>query len=186
MTANETVAAVVDALDAVGIPYLLAGGYSANFYGVTRATKDADFVVQIKAGDIVELGKRLTPALKLDPQLRFEGVTGTYRYVLTHTEIPFKVEIFLLTDDPHDQARFARRVKMQTWSRQVWLPTVEDLLVMKLRWSHIARRQKDLEDIRNIVAVQKGQIDWKYVHQWCDKHGTRATLDELIRDLPST
>jgi hypothetical protein len=48
--ANEIVGAVADALDRSNIPYLLAGSYSSNFYGLARATRDADFVIQLASG----------------------------------------------------------------------------------------------------------------------------------------
>jgi hypothetical protein len=47
MTGNEATLAVIDALEACSIPYMLVGSYSSNIYGVERSTQDADFVVEI-------------------------------------------------------------------------------------------------------------------------------------------
>ena len=41
MNSLEATAAVIDALEQAGIPYLLVGGFSSNAYGIARATKDA-------------------------------------------------------------------------------------------------------------------------------------------------
>ena len=42
--AEEAVLAVVDTLEVLGIPNMLVGSFSCNFYGIGRSTKDADFV----------------------------------------------------------------------------------------------------------------------------------------------
>src|SRR5947209_6722588 len=103
MSGNEATLAVIDALEALDIPYMLVGSYSSNFYGVPRSTEDADFVVQVGSQSVASLAERLGPAFRLDPQLSFETVTATTRQVLAIAEIPFKVEFFHLSDDPHDQ-----------------------------------------------------------------------------------
>ena len=38
---------VANALAECGIPYMLAGSFSSNYYGIPRSTKAADFVVQL-------------------------------------------------------------------------------------------------------------------------------------------
>ena len=50
MTGNEATLAVIDALEACSIPYMLVGSYSSNVYGVERSTQDADFVVDWRRG----------------------------------------------------------------------------------------------------------------------------------------
>ena len=49
------------------------------------------------------------PPFQLDPQMSFETVTATSRYVLHLADDLFSVELFLLSDDAHDLERFARR-----------------------------------------------------------------------------
>jgi hypothetical protein len=38
--------------------------------------------------------------------------------------------------------------------------------------------------VRNVIAVQGEAIDWDYVYSWCDRHGTRALLDEIRASIP--
>ena len=53
---------------------------------------------------------------------------------------PFSIELFLLSDDAHDQERFARRRREQIARPRRLLPTVEDVIITKLRWSHAGRQ----------------------------------------------
>jgi len=32
--------------------------------------------------------------------------------------------------------------------------------------------------------IQGDRLDWPYVESWCDRHGTRALLDEIRRSVP--
>jgi len=184
MTSEEAAALVIDALEAVGVNYMLVGSFSSNFYGVPRATADADFVVQLGRTSVSEIAERLRPALRLDPQSRFEGVTATTRYVFHAADTPFEVELFLLTDETFDQERFKRRVRVSLLGRETFLPTAEDVIIMKLLWSERGKRAKDLDDARNVALIQKDALDWDYVHSWCDRHGTRQLLDEIRQSIP--
>ena len=171
---------VADALSASGISYMLAGSFSSNYSGIPRSTKDADFVVELRGGVGADFMTQLGADFKADPQLSFETNTGTYRQLIQHDQSPFKVELFLLSNDPHDQERFRRRVKIDVFERQLWLPTPEDVIVMKLRWA----RARDKDDVRAVMGVQRGKLDWTYIEQWCDRHGTRTRLEEIRRTVP--
>jgi hypothetical protein len=184
MSANEAVANVIEALEECGVPYILVGSYSTNAYGIPRSTQDADFVIELGETSITELARRLAPSIRIDPQMSFEAVTMTRRYIAEVVGTPFKIEFFLLNDDPHSQERFRRRQLVSALDRQVWLPTPEDVIVTKLHWALLANRSKDRDDARDVIAVQGDRIDWDYVHRWCDEHGTRALLDEIRASIP--
>jgi hypothetical protein len=44
MNIEDDTLAVMDALNAKGVPWMLVGAYSSNYYGIPRSTRDADFV----------------------------------------------------------------------------------------------------------------------------------------------
>ena len=64
------------------------------------------------------------------------------------------------------------------------LTTAEDVIVTKVRWAATARRTKDREDAKEVIAVQGERIDWDYVNAWCDRHSSRAALDEIRASIP--
>ncbi len=163
---------------------MLVGSNSSSAYGIPRSSQDADFVIELGEKSIMELSRRLNPSIRIDPQMSFETVTMTRRYVAEVVGIPFKIEFFLLNDDPHNQERFRRRQRVSVLDRQVWMPTPEDVIVTKLHWALLANRSKDRDDVRDVIAVQGDRIDWDYVHGWCEQHGTRALLDEIRASIP--
>jgi hypothetical protein len=90
-----------------------------------------------------------------------------------------------LSDDPHDRERFGRRMRGEAFGHPVWLPTPEDVILSKLRWSLIGKRPKDIEDILRILLVQQSRLDFEFLYQWRDVHGTRSLLDQIRAELPS-
>jgi hypothetical protein len=152
---------------------MVVGSFSSNIYGIPRSTKDADFVIEAEGDAITRLAKEIGDGFLLDAQSSFETVTGTTAYRFTHRDSAFVIELFVLSADPHDAIRFSRRVRGSLDGHVIFVPTVEDVIVTKLRWSRHAHRQKDLDDVRGILAVQAGQLDLAYIRQWADTHGTR-------------
>ena len=180
MTIDDVALRVADALNEAGVPFMLVGGFSSNYYGVPRSTKDADFVVQLSAPLNETFARTLGPEFEAEPQMSFETNTGTQRQEFRVAGTLFKAEVFRLSNDPHDQERFRRRMEVEVQGHKIFFPTAEDVIVWKLRW----RRAKDREDVRAVMGVQGDRLDWPYIESWCDRHGTRALLEEIRRTVP--
>lgn len=187
MTGDDVIGAVLDALQAVQIPFMIVGALATNFHGVPRATRDADFVVQVPPGAFDAFRQQLAPPLRLDPQSRFEGITGTTRHLVEAAGTAFTAELFELTEDPHDLARFERRLRVRVFDRPAFVATAEDTIITKLRWARHGGqgRAKDVIDARNVVAVQGDSLDWEYVENWCRQHGTLDALQDVRRAVQS-
>lgn len=176
---EDAVAILLDALNELGLDYMVVGSFSSNRYGVPRATKDADFVLKIAAADRERLYAALPESFKVDPQVGFEMVTGTWRQIIQVPSIPFAIELFELSRDSHDELRFSRRRRLTLLSRDAWLPTPEDVIVQKLRWCVGGRRSKDFDDAVAVMAVQGRRVlDWPYIEKWCAEHGTLEVLTQ--------
>ena len=184
MNLYELAAHVIEALEAENIPYMVVGALSSSVFGIPRATKDVDIVLQLQTREpLRRLEERLSQRVVFDPQATFETLTGSVRHILTaRTKPPFIVELFELGSDPFVVERFSRR--RAEWSgqikRQVFLPTAEDVIVQKLRWG----RSKDLEDARDVLAVQTpAMLDMDYITRWCELHQTSGRLQVMLAEI---
>ena len=153
MTSDEAVVAVLDALEAVGVPYMIVGSLASNFHGIPRSTRDADFVVEMGPGVLQQLAAALPPDLTLQPQGAFEGVTGTTRYLIALARSPFVCELFVRSEDAHDRERFTRRQRARVAGRVAFVATAEDMIVTKLRWALDAGRLKPHRDRGGILRT---------------------------------
>lgn len=184
MTSVEILLQAVDSLEALQIPYMLVGALSVNNYSFARSTKDADIVVSLMPGQLKELSRSLAPGAIIDAQTQFETATATTKNVVRIPGSEYCIELFRLSNDAHDQERFRRRVRGDLVGHATWFPTAEDVIVWKLRWIASAQRGKDRDDVAAVLASQFNKLDWPYIHRWCDQHGTRALLDEIIATIP--
>ena len=179
-TIEDVTLRVIDALNASGVNYMLVGSFSANVYGIPRSTKDADFVLQLEGELHSVFYERLGEDFEIDPQLKFETNTGTFKQEIRFSGTPFTAELFRLSKDSFDLERFRRRISMSLLGRTTFIPTAEDVVIMKVRWL----REKDRADIKNVLAVQQGKLDWPYIEKWCRAHGTLAKIEEIRRTVP--
>jgi hypothetical protein len=182
MNTDDIVFAVIDYLNEHDVPYMLVWSLATNVYCVPRSTEDGDVVVNFSVSQVASEIAAANSNIKFDAQLTFESVTATRKMVLRAAQHSFEVELFQLSDDEHDQMRFSRRVKVNTMGREVWIASLEDMIITKLRWSQSAAREKDVSDARNLIGVQRDFINWPYVESWCDRHGTRELLDRLRQE----
>jgi hypothetical protein len=183
---NDIVVAMVNALLTANIPYMLVGSLSSNAYGIPRSTKDADLVVQLGSFPLGKLLEYLPEGFRLEPQIGFETITSTTRFRMQYVNrpAPFTIELFELSNDPHDQLRFSQRVESTFAGSKTFIPKAEDVVIMKLRWAMAGKsREKDADDARNVLAVQQGKLDLAYIRSWCDRHGTRELLEETLRSI---
>lgn len=186
MDGEQALRRLVEALDASAIDYMLTGAFATNFYGIPRATKDADVVVDVRSLPewLDTLMGNLGKDFLLHSQSSFEILTGSTRHTIDVVGSTFYIELFAVSDDAHMKERFRRKVSVgyPGWARAVWIPTVEDVVVQKLRWA----RPKDLDDARGVIFLQREVLDWEYIRHWCGTHATGPRLDELLRSIPKS
>jgi predicted nucleotidyltransferase len=182
MTVSDIMLKVAAALERAQVPFMLVGAFSSNYHGIPRSTQDVDFVIELNAPLTGEFSRLLGDDFEAEPQLSFETNTGTQRQEFRVKGTVFKVELFRLSTDPFDQQRFQRRNPVMVEGQQIWFPTPEDVIIMKLRWA----RGKDKDDVKEVMSVQRGKLDWNYIENWCKRHGSLALMEEIRRSVPET
>lgn len=161
---------------------MVTGGFVSNHYGVPRSTHDADIVVEMQTATFAAFAEALSPELHLDPQISFETITGSRRHIITVAQSNFRIELFLLGNEPHHQERFRSRVRqyLADLDMETWVARAEDMIIQKLRWF----RPKDQDDLLNIIAIQAESLDWPYIDTWAERHGTRERLEQIRASIP--
>jgi hypothetical protein len=97
---------------------------------------------------------------------------------LLHVVSGDKVDFWMLTDDPFDRERFARRQEVQALGIQLTVSTPEDTLLQKLRWAHLSGgSEKQFTDALRVFEVQRGSMDVAYIERWARELG----IEELWR-----
>jgi hypothetical protein len=91
-----------------------------------------------------------------------------------------KVDFWVLTDDPFDRSRFARRYTEVVFDLRLKVSRPEDTILMKLRWSQLSGgSEKHLQDALHVYEVPAEELDLAYMEIWAERLGVTRTLQEL-------
>lgn len=183
MTIEQSAVDMAEALHKAKVPHMIVGGLSSNFYGIPRNTKDVDIVVELRdAKQLGEVAANLPEHFEFDSQVTFETITGSIRHIVKIAGTPFVIELFELASDDFQKSRFERRkeIFVPQLNASVTIPTAEDVVIQKLRWA----RPKDLEDARDVMAVQGNALDREFISEWCETLGITERYETLIASVP--
>jgi hypothetical protein len=79
----------------------------------------------------------------------------------------FKADFVVLKNDAFRQEEFNRRRKVDFFDKTIYVVSPEDLLISKLIWIQDFQSPQQMEDIKNLSAIE--QLDWPYITKWINK-----------------
>lgn len=179
--ADSLQAALTDLLKWIAtarIPAMVIGGVAASVLGRPRLTQDIDALAILpedgwkKAVDsAAEFGivPRISDALEFARRSRV--------LLMRHTKSGIDVDI-TLGGLQFEQSAVENSVVHDIGGLSVRLPRIEDLLVMKA----IARRPKDLEDIRGLLAAHP-DADLAAVRRWVREFATATGMSDMLAEF---
>jgi len=86
---------------------------------------------------------------------------------------------FILASTELEESAWRRRIHRKVFGRQVNLPSLEDLILLKM----IPGRPKDLLDAGNVAASAGKKLDRRYLRQWAEKLCDQAEDMRVMRQL---
>jgi hypothetical protein len=164
---------LAQSLTAAGIEYMITGSIASSLQGEPRATHDIDLVVSIDASDIGALRAGFPPPrFYLDERAVREAIRTAGMFNVIDTEEGDKLDFWLLTDEPFDHSRFARRQAEDVLGVHIFVTAPEDTILAKLRWAKLTGgSEKQVLDALRVYEVQAGILDIAYVDEWAERLG---------------
>jgi hypothetical protein len=179
---------VIQALEALGIPYQLVGSVASSAYGIARSTLDVDLTADMNAHQVHPFFELLQDAYYIDEDRIHDAASHRSSFNAIHLESMVKVDVFVLKSKAYDQAAFARRrlenLGESTAPRPVYIASPDDVILYKLDWYHqggqISERQWN--DVMGVLKVQQASLDMDYMHKWATTMGLTDLLLQALRD----
>lgn len=181
MSQQELLRKVVQALDEAGIQYMVSGSIASSLQGEPRSTHDIDLVVAIGAAEAKGLVKAFPPPdFHLDEESTVEAINRQGMFNLIEMNEGDKVDFWILTDEPFDRSRFARKYAEEVLGMQIMVSSPEDTILAKLRWAKLSGgSEKQFTDALRVYEVQFEKLDMDYLHGWAKELGVEAMLQRL-------
>jgi hypothetical protein len=180
MTQKEALAEVLDALEALNVPYMVVGAFASNYWGRPRSTRVADVVVEISPAQAAELARLLRRSFHTPDFVIREAVERRGHFYLIHLAIPFKVDLWVLPTQPYDQESFRRRHQGKLLDRPMCLASAEDTILSKLLGLKTSpAQQRDFQDALEVYATQLSDLDQSYLDEWAAALGVVEPLAQI-------
>jgi hypothetical protein len=179
---------VISTLETAGIHYMLGGSFASSFYGIPRATFDADLVVRIDPTAAAALYAALKDSFYADPEEIQQAAVTRHSFNLIHLETAFKVDIFPLKDDAYSKEAFSRRVKQpitDDGKTEIFIESPEDVVISKLLWHKLGGEisAKQPADIAGVLKTMAGKLDGAYIQRWASALDLQPLLSKIESSL---
>ncbi len=173
----ESLATIIEALDAVGVPHMLAGSFASSHHGVPRSTADIDLVVEVDDEMFARLIDTLDTSRFYVPveTARRERLLGG-QFNLIDTRTGWKIDLIFRRDRPFSRAEFERRQQTTVAGVQTYLASAEDTILSKLEWGAASGSERQWRDVVEILRARAGDLDDAYLDRWAPALGVEAEL----------
>lgn len=163
---------------------MVTGGSAVSFWGQVRTTADIDIVVQIPLSRIPELVAALKDDAYVDEEDVKQAVSEKRMFNVIYNATAFKVDVAVMDEvNPYAKESFSRRKKLEFSGRPLWVISPEDLILSKLRWMQLAGgSERQLQDCRSIMELNKGSLDLAYMLKWAPVIGVAKEYASLYAD----
>lgn len=181
MSQPQLLKKVVDVLGAADIEYMISGSVVSSLQGEPRATHDIDFVVAIEHKSSAALLSAFSPPdYYLDEISIARAIDNQTMFNLIDVNTGDKADFWILTDEPFDKSRFARRFSEAFAGLEITVSSPEDTILAKLRWAKLSGgSEKQFTDALRVYEVQYEKLDLVYLRAWAKK----LDVDTLLREL---
>jgi len=178
---------VIDALEKLGIRYLIGGSLASAMHGEPRSTMDADLVADLRLEHAEPLARALAGAFYVDADAIRDAVRNQRSFNAIHMETMFKVDVFARKNRPYDNTQLARRVQQIVATepeRTAFIASAEDTILTKLEWYRIGGETSNRQwrDVLGVVKTQGARLDLNYLHQWSAQLGVADLLKRALHE----
>jgi hypothetical protein len=166
------------------IDYMVTGSIVSSMQGEPRTTHDIDVLVNITYPAIPPLVSTFPPPDYYISESAIEdAIRRKSMFNLIDTTDGDKIDFWILTDDPFDQSRFARKYEEKLLGLSMKISTPEDTILMKLRWTNLSGgSEKHFNDAVRVYEVQFGKLDFNYIEPWVQKLQVKELWDKLKQE----
>lgn len=173
---------VVEALDAAGIPFMVVGSFASSIHGIPRYTRDLDLVIDPAPAALEALLRLLSDEdCYLDRNVARAEFRRRGQFNIIDASSPWKADLIYRKNRAFDRAEFERRMPITLVGISLFVATAEDTLLAKLEWAKLGQSERQLEDVRGIVATRAEGLDRAYVERWLDALGVRELWERVER-----
>ncbi len=187
MSQLELLAKVAQTLAEADVAYMVTGSLASSLQGEPRFSHDVDLVVALNEQHAVALLRAFPPPkYYLSEPAMITAISKRQMFNLLDVTEGEKIDFWLLTDEPFDRARFARRQRDEIDQVPVYVSSPEDTILAKLRWAKLCGgSEKQFTDARQVYEFQRPILNLDYINEWIERLGVQELWNRLRSEAKS-
>lgn len=158
---------ICQALEAENLLYMVSGSIALNTYTVPRMTRDIDIVIELHKADIDRFCKIFETGFYIDTLTVKEEVERHGMFNVIDFETGYKIDFIVRKNSEYRQLEFLRRIRTDVYGFDVWIVSIEDLIISKIAWIQELQSDRQIDDIQNLL--KNPTVDKEYIKKWCEK-----------------
>lgn len=156
---------ITQSLEKADILYMVSGSIALNTYAVPRMTRDIDIVIELQKNDIDRFCKIFATGFYIDTLTVQEEVKKRGMFNVIDFETGYKIDFIVRKNSTYRQLEFSRRVPTNAYGFDVWIVSIEDLIISKIAWIQELQSDRQIDDIKNLLL--NPIADKTYIRLWC-------------------
>lgn len=167
MSATGVLQHLSQALDRLGIGYMLTGSFASSHYGASRSTQDIDIIIEASPEQLRALVETLAAEnyyAEVDTALA--ALRNQSLFNLLELSSGWKIDLIIRKTRPFSEEEFRRRRRIELDGIPLFIASAEDVMIAKMEWSKMSESSRQLDDVTAIIQVQGGNLDWSYLRKW--------------------
>jgi hypothetical protein len=173
----DALSLVAGKLNAGDYRWMLVGSVAALLYGRGRTTNDLDIVLDCHGIDPGQLSALFLPEYFLDEEMIVNSIALGMMFNAIPVHGGMKVDLVPLPEEPFEQEAFGRRQVVDWHDTPVFATAPDDLVLAKLRWAKASDSERQLADVRAIMALELFDEHEEHFRTWVRRLDLEATLD---------
>lgn len=163
----DVLKALCEKLEYLEIEYMLSGSLALNLYTVPRMTRDIDIIIHFTDKNLESFISSFDSDYFVDDIGIRQEVKRKGIFNLIHKATALRIDCIVMKNEPYRGIEFGRRVRNEEYGFPIWVVTKEDLIISKLAWIQKLQSDKQMEDIKHLLATTT--IDFDYIKEWTTK-----------------
>ncbi len=157
---------VCKSLDENNIPYMISGSIALNIYTIPRMTRDIDIVVELTENRVDEFTD-LFPDSYFNKNAFKDEIKKQGMFNIIDHQTGFKIDFIIRKESEYFKQAFENRQRISELDTDMWVISLDDLIIAKIIWIQDYKSEKQIMDIENLLI--NPDINMEYIKTWCSK-----------------
>lgn len=145
---------------------MISGSIAMNYYSIPRMTRDIDIVVELphtRIDDFISLfPNSYFNRLTIEEEVKRKGIFN----IIDHGT-GFKLDFIIRKESEYYRIAFQRRRKFSDLETELWIISLEDLIIAKILWIQDYQSDQQMDDLRNLLL--KPEKDLEFIRYWSNE-----------------